>query len=143
VDKAVIKYYRQLLREDFRHSGSLENSSIFIESIGEKTIHCGNTGNYMQLYLNIVGRRIEEIRYLCSCVPTANVAVEILCTLVKGKTLEEAAGIPEDTFYRYLGSENDEFKIKVRGLLEMLREGISGYEAQTASPKGTTGNRQW
>ena len=39
------------------------------------------------LYPVVDDDRINDIKYLCSCEPTANVAVEVLCTLVKGKTL--------------------------------------------------------
>jgi NifU-like protein involved in Fe-S cluster formation len=141
VDAAVIKYYRRLLKEEFANSGSLDNPSVFVEAIGEKMIHCGNTGNYMQLYFHIIDNRVEEIRYLCSCEPPANVAVEVLCELVKGKTLEEAAGVSEQTFYQCIGSEDDVLKLKVRGLLEMLYEGIARYRAQ--APESSAENIQW
>ena len=127
MDKAIIKCYRQLLRTEFPNSGPIESPSIFVEAIGERMIHCGNTGNYMQLYLNIVDNRIEDIRYLCSCEPTANVAVEVLCTLVKGKTLDEAAAVSEKTFYEFLGCSAEEYQVKTRGVLEMLNEGIAGH----------------
>jgi NifU-like protein involved in Fe-S cluster formation len=127
VDKAIIKQYRQLLRNDFPNSGPIESPSIFVEAIGERMIHCGNTGNYMQLYLNVVDGRIADIRYVCSCEPTANVAVEIMCNLVKGKTLDEALAVPEKAFYDFLDCRADEYQIKTRGLLEMMNEGISGY----------------
>ncbi len=97
-----------------------------MEAIGEEMINCGD-GNYMQLYLRLTGRRITDIRYLCVCEPVANVAVEILCLLVKGKTLDEAAGLGEEPFYRFLGSRDEEFHMKVVGLLELLRKGIAGY----------------
>lgn len=98
-------------------------------------IHCGNTGNYMQLYLNVADGRVDDIKYLCSCEPTANVAVEVLCTLAKGKTLDEAAALSEQVFYQFIGCEGDELKIKVRGLLELLNEGIAGYRAQPLARK--------
>jgi len=129
MDRAVIGFYRQLLKKDFENSGALENPSVFVEAVGEKMVHCGNTGNYMQLYMNISDNRIDEIRYVCSCEPAANVAVEVLCTLVKGKTLEEAASVSEETFYKIIGSEGDELKIKVRGMIELLKEGIHKYKA--------------
>jgi NifU-like protein involved in Fe-S cluster formation len=129
VDEAVIKYYRRLLKTDFENSGSIENASIFMEAIGERMIHCGNTGNYMQLYLNVGDHRIEDMKYLCSCEPTANVAVEILCTLAKGKNLDEAIGISEEAIYRVAGSSSEELKVKAQGLLELLRAGIAGYRA--------------
>jgi NifU-like protein involved in Fe-S cluster formation len=129
VDEAVIKYYRWLLKTDFENAGSIENASIFMEAIGEKMIHCGNTGNYMQLYLNVVDQRIEDMKYLCSCEPIANVAVEIICTLAKGKNLEEALGISEEAIYQIVGSRSEELKVKVQGLLELLKQGIAGYRS--------------
>ena len=133
MEEAIIKYYRRLLKVDFEHAGPIENASIFVEAIGERMIHCGNTGNYMQLYLNVVDNRIEDIKYLCSCEPTANVAVEVLCTLVKGKTVEEASATSEQAFYQMIGCEGEELRVKVRGLLEMLNEGITKYKAQPAA----------
>ena len=127
MDEAVIKFYRNLLKADFPNSGELEKPSIFIEAVGEKLINCGNTGNYMQLYIRVIDDRISEIKYLCSCEPTANVAVEVLCNLVKGKTLEEASCISEDSFYQSLESHDEKLKQKVRGLMELLNEGIAGF----------------
>ncbi len=130
MEEAVIKYYRWLLKTEFENAGSLEKASIFVEAVGEKMIHCGNTGNYMQLYLNVIDNKIDDIRYLCSCEPAANVAVEVLCTLAKGKTLDEAVALPEQAFYQLIGCEGEELKTKVRGLLELLNEGIAGYKAK-------------
>jgi NifU-like protein involved in Fe-S cluster formation len=127
VDKAVIKYYRALLKTDFENSGAIENASVFVEAIGERMIHCGNSGNYMQLFLNVADNRIEDMRYLCSCEPIANVAVEVLCTLARGKQLDEAAGISEESIYQIVGSSSEELRVKVHGLLELLRLGINGY----------------
>jgi NifU-like protein involved in Fe-S cluster formation len=131
MEEAIIKYYRRLLKVDFENAGPIENASIFVEAIGEKMIHCGNTGNYMQLYLNVIGNRVEDIKYLCSCEPTANVAVEALCTLVKGKSLEEASSTSEQAFYQMIGCEGEELKVKVIGLLELLNEGITKYKSQS------------
>jgi NifU-like protein involved in Fe-S cluster formation len=130
MEEAVIKYFRELLKGDFPYAGLFENASILVETVGEKMIDCGNTGNYMQLYIHVVDRRIDDIKYLCSCEPTANVAVEVLCTLTKGKTLEEAAGLTEQAFYHFLGSEGEELQKKVRGVLELLNEGITRYNTQ-------------
>jgi NifU-like protein involved in Fe-S cluster formation len=127
MDEAVIRYYRRLLREDFPHAGEIKLPTIFVEAIGERMIHCGNTGNYMQLYLQVADRRITDIKYLCTCEPVANVAVEVLCTLVKGKTLDEATSLTEAAFYQFLGCQSDDLRQKVRGLLELLNEGIVRY----------------
>jgi NifU-like protein involved in Fe-S cluster formation len=130
MEEAVTKYYRQLLRTDFENSGSIESASISIETVGEQMIHCGNTGSYMRLYLMVHENRIRSIKYQCSCEPTANVAVEILCNLVKGKTLDEVAAVSEQAFYQFLGCRGEELQIKVRGLLALLNEGIDSYLKQ-------------
>lgn len=127
MDQAVTKLYRKYIKEDFPNSGELENASIFAEAIGQHMIDCGETGNYMQLYLQVEGQRIADIKYLCSCEPVANVAVEILCDLVKGRTLEAAAELTEEPFYQIIGSRDEEIRRKVRGLLELLHEGIASY----------------
>jgi len=136
MDEAVIQYYRRLLREDFPHAGEIRDPTIFVEAIGERMIHCGNTGNYMQIYLRVVDRRIGDIRYLCACEPVANVAVEVLCTLAKGKTLDEATDLSEEAFYQFLGCRSDDLHQKVRGLLELLNEGIARYRGTATGEKG-------
>jgi NifU-like protein involved in Fe-S cluster formation len=127
MDETVIKYYRRLLRTGFEHSGSLEEATIFLDSVTEQLVHCGNIGNYMQLYIHVGNNIIDDIKYICSCDPAANVAVEILCTLVKGKTLEEVAAIKEEDFLRFLGTQSEELRKRAEGLLELLNTGISRY----------------
>ena len=144
MDEAVIKYYRRLLKEDFPNSGELDHPSIFVEAVGERLINCGNTGNYMQLYLQVADRRIADIKYLCACEPVANVAVEVLCTLMKGKTLDEAAGITEEPFYQFLGSRDEGLRKKVRGLLQLLSKGIARDHTLTGAnePLAKDGDEQ-
>ena len=101
-------------------------------------VHCGNAGNYMQMYFNIADDRITEIKYLCSCEPVANVAIEVLCALVKNKTLSEAVTTPESLFYERIGcsdaegSEDAELKLKVNGLLALFKEGVDNYGNQSS-----------
>ena len=138
MDEAVITYYRRLLKEDFPNAGALETPFVFVEAVGQKLIDCGNTGNYMQLFFKVAEDRIADIKYLCSCEPAANVAVETLCSLVKGMSLDEAASLTEDYFYQNLGGCGEEFRKKMRGLLELLKEGIIQYHQGavfSASPK--------
>jgi len=45
--------------------------------------------------------------YRCIGDPATKVAIEILCTLVKGKTLDEASLIKEDAFSQFLGCEDE------------------------------------
>jgi nitrogen fixation NifU-like protein len=128
MDEAVIKYYRRLLRSGFEHSGSFEDATISLDSVSEKMVHCGNIGNYMQMYIRVVNNMIDDIKYTCSCDPAANVAVEILCILVKEKTLEEAAAVTEQSFFRFLGTEDETFRKRTESLLELLNKGISRYK---------------
>jgi NifU-like protein involved in Fe-S cluster formation len=128
MDEAVIKYYRKLLKTGFEHSGSNENAAIFLDTTTERLLICGNTGDFMQLYVNIADNKIVDIKYTCVCDPTANVAVEILCTLVKDKTLEEAVTVKEEALYQLLGSNSEELQKKVRGMVELLKRGIIRYQ---------------
>jgi NifU-like protein involved in Fe-S cluster formation len=125
MDQAVITYYRRLLRSGFEHSGTLEEPTLFLDSVTEQVVHCGNIGNYMLLYLRIVNRIIEDIKYTCSCDPPANVAVEILCALAKGKTLEEAKALREEAFTEFLGCESEVLRKRAEGLLELLTKGLA------------------
>jgi NifU-like protein involved in Fe-S cluster formation len=134
MNETIIKKYRTLLTLDFPNSGILEDPSIFVEAVGEKLINCGNTGNYMQLFLKVDGSLITDIRYLCSCEPVANVAVEVFCDLIKGRTLEEAATFNEETIYSVLETRDERLFLKIRGLIEMLNEGFLKYN--TPSSKG-------
>jgi NifU-like protein involved in Fe-S cluster formation len=84
----------------------------------------------MRLYINIVNSIINDIKYMCVCDPTANVAIEILCGLVKGKTLDETAEITEKAFFQFLGTEDEELSKKAKGLLELLKRGITRYQIQ-------------
>jgi NifU-like protein involved in Fe-S cluster formation len=100
MDQAIIKLYRRLIKENFPNSKELKNASIFVEAGRQHLVHCGEAGNYMHLYLQVDDGWVTDAKYLCSCEPTANVAVEILCDLVIGKTLEEATGLSEEPFYK-------------------------------------------
>lgn len=133
LDETVIKHYRKLLREGFEHAGSLENPSIFLNTIGEKIRVCGmSPRNFINIYIDIDGGVVKDIRYLCTCDPTANVVVEILCSLVKGKTIEAAETLTEDSFVQALGSKGEEYLKKVRGIIELINRGISRYKMQAA-----------
>jgi NifU-like protein involved in Fe-S cluster formation len=130
MDELVIKYYRRLLREGFRHTGTLENPAIFLDTVGEKVRICGNVSrNFLHLYIDVSHDSISDIRYKCMCDPIANVVVEIMCDLVAGKTLEEAIAINEESFVGVLGSRGEEFLKRTRGIIELLNRGIDRYRS--------------
>jgi NifU-like protein involved in Fe-S cluster formation len=129
MDEVIVKYYRRLLRDGFENAGSLENPSIFMDSLGENIALCGAiASSYMHLFVKVANDRIDDMRYLCICDPTANIAVEILCILARGKTLEEAKGIGEESFFPILGAPSAELSQRAKGLLELLNRGICRYQ---------------
>jgi NifU-like protein involved in Fe-S cluster formation len=134
MDELVVKYYRRMCKNGFEHAGSLENPSIFLDTVGEKIRICSNVSNaYLHIFINVRDEKIEDIKYLCTCDPTANVVVELLCSLIKGKTLKEAESLTEQSFVQALGSREEEFLKKAQGTIELLRRGFERYRAGLTS----------
>jgi NifU-like protein involved in Fe-S cluster formation len=132
MDEAVIQYYRRLLKTGFEHAGSLENSSIFLDTVRQNIPICGQASDYLQIFIQVNDGVIDDIRYLCSCDPTTNVAVEILCHLVKGRTLDFTDALTEDQFFQALGGKSEDLSKKIKGLLELLHQGLNRYQTNTA-----------
>ncbi len=129
MDELVIKFYRRLCRTGFEHTGELENPTIFLDTVGEKIRICSHVSHaYMHIYINVCDGIIQDIKYLCTCDPTANVLVELLCNILKGKTLQEAEALTVDSFVQALGGGGDEFKKKAAGMIELLHRGINRYQ---------------
>ena len=130
MDEILVKAYRKLCREGFQHTGEIKNPSIYLDTVGEKIRVCAHiTHAYLHIYINVKKDIIDDIKYLCTCDPTANVAVEILCSLLQGKTIKEAEAITEKDFTKALGSAEEEFLKRVRGIIELLHRGIAHYKA--------------
>ncbi|MDD5339244.1 MAG: iron-sulfur cluster assembly scaffold protein [Dehalococcoidales bacterium] len=130
MDELVVKYYRRLCREGFEHNGEIKSPDIFLDTVGEKIRICSHVSHaYLHIYIRISEGKIEDIKYLCTCDPTANVVVEILCSILKGKTIIEAEALTENDFTNALGSTDDEFLKKVRGIIELLHRGLDRYKA--------------
>ena len=137
MDQAVIKYYRKLLKAGFEHAGSVDNAAILLDAVGEKMRICDHVGeDSLRLYISVEDGRIAGTRYLCTCDPTTNVAVEILCGLVEGKTLEGVESLTPDSFASVLQSDSDELTKKAKGLIELLRIGINRYRTEGSSQRG-------
>ena len=127
MDEAVIKHYRKLLKVGFENAGSFDSPSIFLESVGDGRV-CGHAGDYMRIYINVIDGRIDDMRYLCTCDPPTNVAIEMLCTLAKGKRLDEARAITEDSLLQKIGSTSGELRNKTNGLLDIFCKGLTQYQ---------------
>ena len=131
MDEKVIKYYRKLLKEGFQNAGSIENPSIVLDTVGEKIRICGHTSqNRMYVYIAVYDDIINDIKYLCNCDPTANVIVEILCILLKGRPLSDARKLSATDFSDALGSTGDAFMEKSKGMVKLLQRGIQRYSGQ-------------
>ncbi len=128
MDEKVIQYYRMITREGYKYAGSLNNPSIFLDSAGEKIALCSKAvDSYVHIYINIHDNKIDEIKYLCTCRPTANVVAEIFCSLIKGRTIKEADALTEGDFSAALGTNGDEFLTAARGIIELLHRGLERY----------------
>jgi NifU-like protein involved in Fe-S cluster formation len=131
MDELVVKFYRRLCREGFKYTGELKNPSIFLDTVGEKIRICSHVSHaYIHIYINIRDGIVDDVKYLCTCDPTANVVVELLCSLIKGKTIKQAEAITEKDFSRALGSTGEEFIKKARGIIELLHRGLTRYKAK-------------
>ena len=130
MDEAVIKIYRRLLQTGFEYAGSLENPSIFLDSKGANLAICDVAGrDYVNIYINVKDGRIDDIRYMCSCDPTANVVIETMCSLIKDKTLGEAGAIEPEDFFRAIGSSSETVDRKTNGIIELLNRGRKKFLA--------------
>lgn len=129
MDQKVIKYYRRLLKEGFGNAGSMDDPSIVLDTVGEKIRICGHASeNHMYVYIAVDGNgTLSDCKYLCHCDPTANVVVEILCALIKSRTLNEVKKLCVADFQRTLNTNGEEFLEKSKGILELLRRGIERY----------------
>ena len=128
MDEPVRLMYRKLLQTGFEYAGSIENPSIFLDSLEEGIRICDAAStSYMNIYINIDDNIVEDIRYLCSCDPTANVVIEILCHLVKEKTISQVKALNEKDFYDFIGSQGETLQKRVKGTLELLNRGINEY----------------
>ncbi len=132
MDELVVKYYRRMCKIGFENTGEIENPSIFLDTVGEKIRICSHVSHaYMHIYISVRDGIIDNVKYLCTCDPTANVLVELLCNLLKGKTIKEAESLTIKSFVQALGGGGEEFKKKAAGMIELLHRGITRYKAKT------------
>lgn len=130
--EAIITYHQKLLKTGSEYTGKLENVSIFLQALGEVSAACGaSTDDFLNVYFQVVNNLISDIKYQGICDPATKVAIEVFCTLVKGKTLDEAALIKEDAFSQFLGCEDEVMQEKAKLLLELLNTEILRYKKQT------------
>jgi NifU-like protein involved in Fe-S cluster formation len=129
MDEIVMVQYRNLAKSGFKNAGLIDGPTMFIDSKAEGISICGQGGlDYMNVYIKAVDGIITDIKYLCSCDPPANVVVEVLCDLVKGRTLEQAKALTKEEFFQVIGSDGGGVRRKVWGIIELLNRVIYRYE---------------
>jgi NifU-like protein involved in Fe-S cluster formation len=89
----------------------------------------------MKIYLKIHAGIITDMRYLCLCDPTANVAIEILSGMLRNMTINDASKITPDKILRDVGSDGEELASKSSALVELIQKGLTRY-AETHSNVG-------
>lgn len=130
MDQKVVQYYRLITREGYKHYGTLESPSLFLDSVGEKIPLCSRaTDSYVHVYITIVDDILEEVKYQCTCRPTANVVTEIFCSLIKGKTIKDAEALTEHAFSEALGTKDEEFMKGAHSIIELLHRGLNRFKS--------------
>jgi NifU-like protein involved in Fe-S cluster formation len=128
MDELVVKYYRRMCKDGFENTGEIKDPDIFLDTVGERIRICSHVSHaYLHIYISVHNGVIDNVKYLCTCDPMANVLVELLCNLLKDKTLAEAEALTVKSFVAALGGGGDEFKKKAAGVIELLHRGISRY----------------
>jgi len=133
MDEVVSEKYRKLLETGFEHAGSFDNPTMFVDTKAEGITICGKgPGEYINIYINVSDGVIADIKYLCSCDPAANVVIETLCSLAKGKTIKEAKALKKEHFYEAIGSNGGTVRRKVWGVIELLNIVFNRFEARVS-----------
>jgi hypothetical protein len=134
MDEIVVKYYRRILKAGFPYAGSLKDPSILLDAVGENVRICDHVGtDTLQIFIKITDGLVTEVRYLCMCDPTTNVAVEIFCRLAVGGTLDSLKDLSVESFLGALGAESQDLAKKAKGLMELVNKGVRRYVAVGAS----------
>jgi NifU-like protein involved in Fe-S cluster formation len=139
MDEVIAQNYRRLVEEGFKHAGNMESPSVFFDSKAEGVSVCGDGGkDYVNFYLKIEDDVIDDIKYLCSCDPAANVAVEAMCELCKGKSLRQARAVTKEDLFAAIGTSRGLISRKVWGVLELFNLVIKRYESPLSAPSART-----
>ena len=101
---------------------------VFLDPVagGEQRI-CSHSADYMKISIKIGVGVIEDMKYLCLCDPTANVAIGVLSSILKGKTLDEAGQVKAERILQEVGSDGEELYTKSTALVELIQKGLTRY----------------
>ncbi len=128
MDETVIKYYRRLTSGGFEHAGQMEKPTITLDAVGENMRICDHVGtDTLKIFIKVKGGVVTDVKYLCMCDPTTNVAVEIFCGLATGCRVEALSELAVDSFLGELGGESQDLAKKAKGLMELVELGVRRY----------------
>jgi NifU-like protein involved in Fe-S cluster formation len=136
MNEAIRLYYKELLKTGFKHAGLIENPSIIMNYDTTKGHLCDRTGDELHVYISIHEGLVNDAKYVGICEATLNVAVEVLCYLVKGRSINEIKNLNDDAFIKAIGSHDDKFLKKARILLDFLKDKVYEYEQDKEKPIG-------
>jgi NifU-like protein involved in Fe-S cluster formation len=135
VNAVVAELYRKLMQDGFKNAGSIENPTVFIDSKAEGVSICGQgRSDFMNIYIKATDGVITDIKYLCSCDPTANVVVEVLCDLARGATFQQAKMLTKEQFFAAIGTSAGPVSQKVWRAIALITQVINRYEAALLGP---------
>jgi len=80
-----------------KYAGKIKNA----DAVGR--IANNKCGDIMEIYLKIKDNKIKDIKFQTLGCPAAIASSDVLCELVKGKTLEQAEKIKEKDIIKKLG----------------------------------------
>ncbi len=136
MDEKVAARYRQLVQTGFAYAGSIAQPTLIIDTRTEGISLCAQAGkDYMNIYFKVHNQAFADIRYLCSCDPTANVIIEAFCNLVIGKTFQEARELTKEDFFLAIGSDGGGVRQKIWNTMELLNRVINRCEDLVCHPK--------
>ena len=138
MDEVITEQYRKLMQEGFKNAGEVNDPTMFIDTKAEGVSICGQgSKDFMNIYLKVTDGVISEVKYLCMCDPTANVVVEALCELTRGKTLDDVKALTKEQFFAYIGSSGGNVYRKVWGTIELINRVIKRWEVKQAELQKT------
>jgi NifU-like protein involved in Fe-S cluster formation len=138
MDEVITEQYRKLMQEGFKNAGEVNEPTMFIDTKAEGVSICGQgSKDFMNIYLKVTDGVISEVKYLCMCDPTANVVVEALCELTRGKTIDDVKALTKEQFFAYIGSSGGNVYRKVWGTIELINRVIKRWEVKQAELQKT------
>lgn len=118
--------YNQKILDRFQHpkfSGEIKDA----DGIGEVgNVKCGDI---MRVYIKVKDNKIEDIKFKTYGCVAAIASSDVLCEIVKGKTLEQAMKVSSKDVIKAMGGEVPAIKVHCSVLAQdALKKAIEDYK---------------